>query len=84
MNKNLAVLLMIAALGVTTTACKKEEPSAMEQLEDKVKDGLDMREHEKLKDAGESAADALESAGEAAKEAAEAAKEAVTPEEKPN
>ncbi|ROH93151.1 hypothetical protein ED208_01055 [Stagnimonas aquatica] len=77
MNKNIALLLLIAALGATTTACKKEEPSAVEQLEDKVKDGLDLRENEKLKDAGESAADAI-------KEAGEAAKEAVTPEEKPN
>lgn len=77
MNKNIALLLLIATLGATTTACKKEEPSAAAQLEEKVKDGLDLRENEKLKDAGESAADAI-------KEAGEAAKEAVTPDEKPN
>jgi len=76
MNKNLAALLLIGVLGATTVACKKEEPSAVEKLEDKVKDGLDMRDNEKLKDAGENAADAIKDAG-------EAAKEAVTPEEKP-
>jgi hypothetical protein len=76
MNKNIATLLLIGILGATTVACKKEEPSAVEKLEENVKDGLDMREHEKLKDAGESASDAI-------KEAGEAAKEAVTPEDKP-
>ena len=69
MNKNIATLLLIGVLGATTVACKKEEPSAVEKLEDNVKDGLDMRENEKLKDAGENAADAVKDAGEAAKEA---------------
>lgn len=76
MPKHFATLLLIAALGAATVACKQEEPTAVEKLEDKVKDGLDMRENEKLKDAGESATDAI-------KEAGEAAKEAVTPEEQP-
>lgn len=70
MNKNIATLLLVGVLGATTTAaCKKEEPSAVEKLENNVKDGLDMRENEKLKDAGENAADAVEDAGEAAKDA---------------
>lgn len=69
MNKNIATLLLIGVLGATTVACKKEEPSAVEKLENNVKDGLDMRENEKLKDAGENAADAVKDAGEAAKEA---------------
>lgn len=69
MNKNIATLLLIAALGATTVACKKEEPTAVEKLENNVKDGLDMRENEKLKDAGENAADAVKDAGEAAKDA---------------
>lgn len=76
MNKNIAALLLIGVLGATAAACKKEEPSAVEQLEENVKDGLDMRDNEKLKDAGENAADAIKDAG-------EAAKEAVTPEEQP-
>ena len=69
MNKNIATLLLIGVLGATTVACKKEEPSAVEKLENNVKDGLDMRDNEKLKDAGENAADAVKDAGEAAKEA---------------
>ena len=69
MNKNIATLLLSGVLGATTVACKKEEPSAVEKLENNVKDGLDMRDNEKLKDAGEYAADAVKDAGEAAKEA---------------
>lgn len=69
MNKNIAALLLIGVLGASTVACKKEEPTAVEKLEDQVKDGLDMRDNEKLKDAGESATDAVREAGEAAKEA---------------
>jgi len=69
MNKNIAALLLIGALGASTVACKKEEPTAVEKLEDQVKDGLDMRDNEKLKDAGESATDAVREAGEAANEA---------------
>lgn len=69
MNKNIATLLLIAALGSTTVACKKEEPTAVEKLSENVKDGLDMRDNEKLKDAGENAADAVKDAGEAAKDA---------------
>ena len=69
MNKNIAALLLIGVLGASTVACKKEEPTAVEKLEDQVKDGLDMRDNEKLKDAGESATDAVREAGEAANEA---------------
>lgn len=69
MNKNIAALLLIGVLGTTMVACKKEEPTVVEKLEDQVKDGLDMRDNEKLKDAGESATDAVREAGEAAKEA---------------
>ena len=65
MNKNIALLLLIAALGATTTACKKEEPSAVEQLEEKVKDGLDLRENEMRmrEDMKQDAVDILEAAG---------------------
>lgn len=76
MYKNIAALLLIGVLGASTVACKQEEPTAVEKLEDKVKDGLDLRDNENLKDAGESATDAV-------KEAGEAAKEAVQPDEPP-
>ncbi len=63
--------LMVAALtlGLGLTACEKKPETAAEKLEDKVKDGLDMRPNEKLKDAGEDAAKAIDEAGEAVKEA---------------
>ena len=46
-----------------------------EKLGDKAKDALDMREHEKLKDAAEDARDAAKDAGAAVKEEAESLKE---------
>lgn len=77
MNRHpLALLLLIAAAGTGLSACKTEEPGAVEQLEEKVKDGLDLRENEKLKDAGEDLGDALKNAGEAAKEALPPSEEA--------
>lgn len=64
-----AALAAILTLGVALAACEKKPESKLEQLEDKVKDGLDARPNEKLKDAGENAAEAVKDAGEAAKDA---------------
>jgi len=63
--------LMVAALtlGLGITACEKKPETAAEKIEEKVKDGLDLRENEKLKDAGEDASKAIENAGEAVKDA---------------
>ena len=64
-----AAMYAVLTLGIGLTACEKKPETAMEKLEDKVKDGLDARPNEKLQDAGEDASKALENAGEAVKEA---------------
>ena len=43
-----AALAAILTLGVALAACEKKPESKLEQLEDKVKDGLDARPNEKL------------------------------------
>lgn len=65
------LLLSIVALGLGMTACKKEGDPPGEKLGENIKDGLNVRENEELKDAGENAADAVEDAGEAVKDKAE-------------
>lgn len=64
-----AALFAVLTLGIGLTACEKKPETPIEKLEDKVKDGLDARPNEAMKDAGEDAAKAIESAGEAVKEA---------------
>ncbi len=64
-----AAMYAVLTLGLGLTACEKKPETPIEKLEDKVKDGLDVRPNEKLKDAGEDAAKAIENAGEAAKDA---------------
>ena len=56
-------VLMIALLGA---GCGKEE-TPVEKAVEGTKDALDLREHEKLKDAGEDAMDAIDSAAEGIK-----------------
>ena len=72
----LASLLLVALIGLAfpLVACEREEKSGVEKLGDKAKDALDVREHEKLKDAGEDAKDAVKDAGDAVKDEAEALK----------
>ena len=64
-----ALMYSVLTLGIGLAACEKKPETAIEKLEDKVKDGLDARPNEKLQDAGEDASKALENAGEAVKEA---------------
>ena len=61
-----AVLLAAFSIG-----CEKKE-TAVDKAVDRTKDALDMREHEKLKDAGEDAKKAVQDAGEAVKDEAHA------------
>lgn len=68
-------LATLITLGLPLAACEKKPETPLEKLEENIKDGLDARPNEKLKDAGEDAADAF-------KEAGEAVKEAVTPDPK--
>lgn len=56
-------VLMIALLGA---GCGKEE-TPVEKAVEGTKDALDLREHEKLKDAGEDAVDAIDNAAEGIK-----------------
>jgi hypothetical protein len=72
----LASFLVAALIGLSSPllACQREEKSGVEKLGDKTKDALDMREHEKLKDAGEDAKDSVKDAADAVKEEAEALK----------
>ena len=65
----------LIGLGSPLLACQREEKSGVEKVGDKAKDALDMREHEKLKDAAEDAKDAAKDAGEAVKDEAESLKE---------
>lgn len=77
----LRALLVATAMGLGfgVAACKKDEPpTPMEKAEENVKDALDMRDNEKMKDAGEDAKSAMENAGEAVEEKAEAMKDAAT------
>lgn len=58
-------LLAVAtiALALPMLGCDRNDTPAEQAIEG-TKDALDMREHEKLKDAGEDAADAMENAAE--------------------
>lgn len=67
------VVVALAAAGALA-ACGKEE-TPVDKAVDKVGDALDMREHEKLKDAGENVGQAVEDAGEAVKDEAQDLKE---------
>jgi hypothetical protein len=69
------LVAVLLGLGSPLLACPREEKSGVEKLGDKAKDALDLREHEKLKDAGEEAKDAVKDAGAAVKEEAESLKE---------
>ena len=74
MTRKIALRLLVASLlGLASPllACPSKEKSAVEKLTDKTKDALDMREHEKLKDAGEDVSDAVKDAGDAVKEEAD-------------
>ena len=65
----LAALLL--GLAMPLVACEKSES---EKLTDKAKDALDLRDHEKLRDAGEDVRDAFENAGQAVEDEVEALK----------
>jgi hypothetical protein len=69
------VVAALIGLALPLLACQKEEKSEVEKLGDKAKDALDMREHEKLRDAGEDAKDAVKDAADAVEEEAESLKE---------
>ena len=74
MTRKIALRLLVASLlGLASPllACPSKEKSEVEKLTDQAKDALDVREHEKLKDAGEDVSDAVKDAGDAVKEETE-------------
>jgi hypothetical protein len=69
--------LISAAAFACVAACDEKPKTLPEKVEDKVKDGLDTRPNEKLKDAGEDLKDAAKDAKEGVKDAAKDTKDAV-------
>ncbi len=66
-SRTLVVVMLSTA--VLASACAKKDSSAEKAVES-TKDALNIREHEKLKDAGEHAKDAVNDAVEGVKDAA--------------
>ena len=60
----LVAMLSVAVLGVS--GCEEKTPA--EKAVDGTKDAMDMREHEKMKDAAEDAKDAVDNAAECVKD----------------
>jgi ABC-type uncharacterized transport system substrate-binding protein len=69
--------VLIAALSfvvlVAAGACAKKEQGPIDSAVENTKDALDIRDHEKLKDAAEGAEEAIKDAGEGVKDAAKEA-----------
>jgi hypothetical protein len=70
--KTLTIWLSVALTSTFLLGCAKQE-SALDKAVDSTKDALDIRDHEKLKDAAEDAHAAIKDAAGDAKEAAEEA-----------
>jgi outer membrane murein-binding lipoprotein Lpp len=66
-NRILGAAMIVALL---FAGCAKKEQGPVESAVEKTKDALDMREHEKLKDAAEDAKAAVTDAAEGIKDAA--------------
>lgn len=60
---------VIGTSAICFSSCKEKEPTPAEELKEAVKDGLDQRPNEKLKDAGEDAKDAVKDAAKDVKDA---------------
>ena len=67
-----ALMAIVFALASPLLACEK---SGSEKVVDKAKDALDMRDHEKWRDAGENVQDAAKDAGDAIQDEADELKE---------
>jgi hypothetical protein len=63
-------MLVVAVLASTLFAAGCEKKSPVDKAIDSTKDALDMRDHEKLKDAGEDAKQAIDEAADGVKDAA--------------
>jgi len=65
----LTAACMVATLAIA--GCAKEKQDPIDRAVDSTKDALDIRENEKLKDAGENASDAVRDAKQGVKDAVE-------------
>lgn len=70
LNMSTALKLLVLTMALAVLGCDRNQPTTEGAVES-AKDALDMREHEKLKDAGEDAADAVENAAEGVKDEVE-------------
>lgn len=70
MNIRNGVLVTFFSVGLAfgLTACGHKDEGPIDKTAEQVKDGLDMRDHEKLKDAGEDIKDAAHDAKEGVKD----------------
>ena len=60
---NLSLKFLVGAVLLTSfVACEEKPKTTGEKIEDKVKDGLDARPHEKIRDAAEDTKDAVKDA----------------------
>jgi hypothetical protein len=62
------------SFALLAAACAKKEQGPIDTAVENTKDALDMRDHEKLKDAAEGAQEAIKDAGEGVADAAKEAK----------
>jgi hypothetical protein len=69
MKRSGMLIVAVLASALFAAGCQKKE-STVDKAIDSTKDALDIREHEKLKDAGEDAKDAVHEAAEGVKDAA--------------
>jgi hypothetical protein len=70
LNTSSGLKLLVLAMALAVVGCDRNQPTTEGAVEG-AKDALDMREHEKLKDAGEDAVDAVENAAEGVKDEVE-------------
>ena len=69
MNKSAMIVVTLLTATLLATGCAKKE-SAVDKAIDGTKDALNIRDHEKLKDAAEDAKAAVDEAAEGVKDAA--------------
>lgn len=71
MKSTLSLLAAALAVAALLGGCAKEPDNAVDKAVENTKDALDVRDHEKLKDAGEEAKDAVKDAAEGVKDEAQ-------------
>lgn len=69
MNRSAALIAAALSLTFALAACEKENDNPVDTAVENTKDALNMRDHEKLKDAAEEAKDAVKDAADGVKDA---------------